>query len=259
MALWIVVGVVAVALAMLVPRVAVQASAAANRRERLRDDSVFFEKCMTSAPRWNRVNRAIPAPPRCRICYAPFGGLGFVLGVRPSRQNPNYCDSCFEKAPDGGHAMDIGVLAARVSIPGVVASDRDPAEVSEFAGRFQRRAAEVLADCDAIIDTPTGVGVVGLFLPAMATLGDRTCEVMVDAARRIVGDDADPVTVGLAFGPALVGNVGSSGLKELTALGEAVDGAVRCQLAADSGEIVISDGVRSRLPDPADLTGLRTI
>ena len=256
---------VGLAIALAVPRIAVPAKAAANRRKRERDDTFFFQECMTSSPRWNRINRAIPAPPRCRICAAPFGGLGVVLGVRPSRLNRNYCDSCFERAPVGGHEMEIGVLVARVSIPGIVASDRDPTEAAAFAGRFRRRAGEVLAGCDAILDVDgrdgVGVGIVGLFLPVMATLGDRTCEVMVEAARRITkdeeGDATAPVTVGLDFGPALVGNVGSSDVKQFTAVGEAVDGAVRRQLAAEPGQIVISERVRSQLPGPHATVGLR--
>jgi hypothetical protein len=38
-----------------------------------------------------RLYRRLPSDPRCRFCLGPFGGAGKVLGIRPSRKNPNFC------------------------------------------------------------------------------------------------------------------------------------------------------------------------
>jgi adenylate cyclase len=44
---------------------------------------------------FHRVFRLLPGPPRCKVCYNPFGGIGGKLcalfGFRPSRKNPLIC------------------------------------------------------------------------------------------------------------------------------------------------------------------------
>lgn len=44
--------------------------------------------------RWFRI---LPTKPRCKICSAPFGGLGgMVLRMRgrgPSQKNPHFCNT----------------------------------------------------------------------------------------------------------------------------------------------------------------------
>jgi adenylate cyclase len=41
------------------------------------------------------VFRYLPSAPRCKECFAPFGGIGGriarLAGKRPSRKNPNLC------------------------------------------------------------------------------------------------------------------------------------------------------------------------
>jgi len=43
----------------------------------------------------HRVFRYLPSPPRCKVCFNPFGGMGGklvgLLGFRPSRKNPRIC------------------------------------------------------------------------------------------------------------------------------------------------------------------------
>ena len=40
----------------------------------------------------------LPSNPRCQICYSPFasfgGALARMFGVRGSRLNPNFCNTC---------------------------------------------------------------------------------------------------------------------------------------------------------------------
>jgi adenylate cyclase len=44
---------------------------------------------------FRKVLKFIPQEPRCRLCAAPFAGVGAplmrLMGKRPSNQNPNWC------------------------------------------------------------------------------------------------------------------------------------------------------------------------
>jgi len=43
----------------------------------------------------HRIFRHLPSPPRCKVCFNPFGGIGGKIaglaGFRPSRKNPRIC------------------------------------------------------------------------------------------------------------------------------------------------------------------------
>src|SRR5437016_7225721 len=86
------------------------------------------------------VMRRFPADPRCRICRAPYGGIGGRvmrrLGFGPSRKNPNLCSTCFERAPMGGVEMEIGVLFADVRGFTSLAEGMTPDDVAEVLNRF---------------------------------------------------------------------------------------------------------------------------
>jgi adenylate cyclase len=59
------------------------------------------------------------------------------------------------------------------------------------------------------------------------------------------------IGVGLDFGNAYVGNVGSGEVKDFTAIGDVVNTAARLQAAAASGEIVMSTRVYDRAGEHA--------
>src|ERR1700730_1410090 len=64
------------------------------------------------------IFKALPSRTRCRMCDAPFAGIGGKVvrpfGWRPSRKNPNFCDSCIERFAHGGVEIDVAVLFADV-------------------------------------------------------------------------------------------------------------------------------------------------
>jgi adenylate cyclase len=226
-----------------------------DRRRRERDDNYLFSACASGVmSRYRRIFRLIPADPRCRVCLVPFGGLGRLLRIQPSRKNPNHCRACYEMAPLGASDMEVGVLFADIRGFTSWCDGRAPEEVESALNRFYAAFTSVLAECDAIIDKMVGDEVMALFLPAFPSLREKACEVMVQSAEEIVrrlavGEQTLPVGVGVNFGVARVGNVGDEWVKDFTAVGDVVNTAARLQGCAQPGQIVMSDAVFERLDD----------
>jgi len=236
------------------PRLHARALAAYFAKRTAHNDEGFFVDCRRGV--WpNRIFRALPAPPRCALCFQPFSGIGrYLLGAKPSRKNPKVCDVCFARAPIGGHAMDIGVFFADVRGYTALAEREGDAATARLLNRFYRVATDVLVERFAIIDKLVGDEVMALFVPEFLTLGDRTCEIMVEAALALLnavgyGGGAAwlPLGIGLHYGPAQVGNVGAGDVKDFTAIGDVVNTAARLQGVAKAGTVLLSDEVYARV------------
>lgn len=164
------------------------------------------------------------------------------LGFGPSRKNPRLCAECFEKAPAGGRQMNVGVLFADVRGFTSLAERRDPEALTELLNRFYGAAVDALCH-HAIIDKFVGDQVMALYLPQL--LGDGAVEHMVADALDLLAAAPDELSVGvgLDYGTAFVGNVGSGEVKDFTAIGDVVNTAARLQACAVEGEIIISTRV----------------
>jgi adenylate cyclase len=207
-----------------------------------------------------RVMRVLPSAPRCACCRAPFGGVGGrivrPLGLGPSRKNPQLCALCFEKAPMGGYDMEIGVLFADIRGFTSMAERSEPGAMAELLNRFYATATQILCR-HAIIDKLVGDEVMALYLPML--FDDDVAQHMVTDARELLqaagyGAADEPwvkLGVGLDYGRAFVGNVGSGAVKDFTAIGDVVNTASRLQGAAAGGEIVISSRVHALAGDHA--------
>ena len=172
------------------------------------------------------------------------------VGFAPSRKNPRLCDRCFEKAPMGGVEMDVGILFADVRGFTALAERQAPDAVAALLNRFYSTAVDVLCE-HAIIDKLVGDQVMALYLPGVFP-GVPAQHMVLDAHELLVASgyrERRPwveLGIGLDFGSAFVGNVGSGGVKDFTAIGDVVNTAARLQAAAASGEIVMSSRVHER-------------
>jgi adenylate cyclase len=233
--------------------------AVARNRTELRgapEDVNFFELMDNHMPRaFLRVMRHLPSEPRCRLCNAPYGGVGGKImrrvGFGPSRKNPSLCNTCFEKAPMGGVEMQIGVLFADVRGFTSQAETMAPQQVAELLNRFYACATSVLIR-SAVIDKMVGDEVMALYIPQL--LGAHWEDELVRDARALLGavgfESGAPwlrLGVGLDVGQAFVGNVGSGDVKDFTALGDVVNTASRLQASAEAGQIVLSERLFRRL------------
>jgi adenylate cyclase len=220
---------------------------------RTQDDQIVFLACRgKSFPSARRFYRWLPSDPRCRLCCVPFGGVGKVVGIAPSRKNPEFCTDCIEAAPIGTYEKEVGILFADIRGFTAWSEDRSPAEVADRLTRFYAVASSVLTKDDALVEF-IGDQVMALYLPDFPSLRERMPEVMISAAERLLaelgrrqGDDALLVGVGLHVGVASVGNVGRGGTKDFTAAGDVVNTAARLQSSALAGQIVLSAELYAR-------------
>jgi adenylate cyclase len=212
-------------------------------------DVDFFKLMERHLPRtFVRVMRHLPRDPRCRLCKAPYGGIGGRVmrrfGYGPSRKNPGLCNTCFEMAPMGGVEMEIGVLFADVRGFTAMSQDMAPDDVAALLKPFYASATKILSR-SAIIDKLVGDEVMALYVPQL--LSKDFEDDMVRDALDLLADSRVRIGVGLDVGSAYVGNVGSGEVKDFTALGDVVNTASRLQSAAEAGQVVVSERLLGRL------------
>jgi adenylate cyclase len=197
----------------------------------------------------------IPSDPRCKLCNAPFHGVGApfmrLMGRTSSNLNPQFCKICLETTPVGGAETDLTILFADVRGSTGLAEDQSPAQYGQLINRFYNSTSEVLTHTDAIIPRFAGDAVIGLYVPGFA--GHEHARLALEAARQILqktghGDQQGPwipVGVGVHSGKAFVGKIGSEGVADITALGDSANIAARLSSAAGAGEALFSDAALS--------------
>jgi adenylate cyclase len=211
----------------------------------------FFEFFGHALPRRGvRLVSHLPSAPRCEACGNPFGGWGGALmrrvGKGPSRKNPRWCDVCFEKAPDGGATLQIGVLFADVRGSTALAESTTPESFASTINQFYADVTQVVVR-HGIVDKLIGDEVMGLYFPPLTADG-RYVDAMVSDAREILQvvrsrRSQSPlleVGIGLDIGPAFVGMVGEGEVRDFTAIGDVVNTAARLQEVAKGDQIVMS-------------------
>jgi adenylate cyclase len=82
----------------------------------------------------------------------PFGGVGKVMGIRPSAMNPNYCRSCFEAMPTTTHEREVGVLFADLRGFTSWSETHSSSDAADLVSRFYANANRALTSDDAFVD-----------------------------------------------------------------------------------------------------------
>jgi adenylate cyclase len=201
---------------------------------------------------FRRVLKAIPHEPRCRLCAAPFAGVGAplmrLMGKSPSDKNPNWCSSCFTfmRKHHGGAEIECTLLFADVRGSTTLAEGMSAGAFREQMERYYDTAAKTVFENDGVVDKFVGDELVAMFFPLLA--GDHHAECGLAAARALLAAtghaDPDgpwiPVGAGLHTGTAWVGAVGEGVHVSITALGDAVNTTARLASAAAAGEILVT-------------------
>src|SRR5919108_4781157 len=220
-----------------------------------RTNEEAWERILTgNDPGLQRIRRiwgALPSPPRCKLCNAPFRGPGGVLmravGRGQSQLNRRLCKWCLEavdKQP-GGAEIDISVLFADVRGSTAIAERMAPADFSRLMSRFYGAAARVIDDWDGIVDKFVGDSAVALFIPGFA--GSDHAANAIAAARGLLEQTGNggpepwvPIGAGVHTGRSFVGTVGEGDALDFTALGDTVNTGARLAGLAGPGEILVS-------------------
>jgi adenylate cyclase len=92
-----------------------------------------------------RAFRRIPSPPRCKLCAAPFAGLGGLIlrhaGYRQSPGNPALCTKCISvlrKRQLTGVEIPITLLFSDIRGSTAMGERMRPADFHAFLDRFYR-------------------------------------------------------------------------------------------------------------------------
>ena len=217
--------------------------------------SILTTGFSTNENRYRQLFGRLPSNPRCRICNAPFKGIGgsvvrILLDKRQSNLNPNLCNACekFAIENQGGAEIELSLLFADVRGSTTLAEKMSALQFSQLINRFYNSVTDVLIRSDALIDRLVGDQVIGLFVPGFA--GSEHAQHAIKAAQDIMvatghgmPDRARiPLGIGVHTGTAFVGAVGSKdGTMDITVLGDAANTAARLSSSAADGEILVSE------------------
>jgi adenylate cyclase len=218
-----------------------------------------------------RILRRIPSAPRCKMCAAPFGGLGApimrLVGRAPWDKNHHYCGVCFTVLQNlpGGAEIECSLLFADVRGSTHLAEQMSPYDFRQLRARFYETAADVLVEHDAIVDKFVGDEVVAIFIPALAGEVHAARAIASAQALMIATGNAGsvpawlPLGAGVHTGTAFVGSVGRGRGAELTALGDVVNVAARLASAASAGEILCTSIAANAAAFPTEGLELRRL
>ena len=219
-------------------------------------DEAYWHDYLTrgsSAERYGRLLlKRVPSDPRCRLCAAPFAGVGGtvmrLIGKQPSNSNPRMCNACFVnlRRHHGGAEVDGSLLFADIRGSTTLAESMSPREFHDLLGRFYTTAIKVVFDHDGAIDKFVGDELVAYFFPLLS--GDRHAARAVEAAEALLratghADPAGPwlpVGAGVNSGRVWFGAVGDGDYTELTALGDRVNVTARLASIAQAGEVLVT-------------------
>ena len=196
--------------------------------------------------------RRVPHGPRCKVCSAPFGGVGgaatkLILHGR-AIANPTMCNTCFKSLAShpGGTELDISVLFADIRGSTALAETIGAVAFRAALQTFYGLAAAAIEAQGGFVDKYLGDGVMAEFIPILA--GEAHADRAITAALDLVAAversrlpaSGFRVGAGVHRGSAFVGVLGSGQTFDFSALGDPVNVAARLGSIAEPGEVLVS-------------------
>ena len=199
--------------------------------------------------------RILPHDPRCKLCNAPFHGIGGMVvgalyGRKQSSLNPRFCNVCeeFAKKFPGGAEVEMSMLFADVRGSTALSEQMTSIEFSKLINRFYVGSTKAIAEEDGLVEKLAGDAVAAFWGAGFA--GKDYVARTIRAAQnisRLMQSQNIPVGIGVHAGMAFFGAMGSSeGLVDISAIGEEVNAAARLASKAAAGEIIVSETALER-------------
>jgi adenylate cyclase len=192
-----------------------------------------------------RAFRRIPSDPRCKLCAAPFGGLGGLIfkqaGYKQSL-NPALCTKCItelRKRHMTGVEIPITLLFSDLRGSTAIGEQMRPADFHIFLDSFYQLASNSIAAHDGIIDKVVGDEVIGLFFGGISGPHHAAAAVAaaIDLAERAGQANTTTSAVSIPVGTAVHTGEAFVGA---TRLGTADDDFTALASAAVAGEVIVS-------------------
>lgn len=212
--------------------------------------------------------RILPHEPRCKLCNAPFHGIGGMMvdalyGRRQSSLNPRFCNVCesYAKKFPGGAEVEMSMLFVDVRGSTALSEQMTPMEFQKLINRFFIEATRAIGEEDGLVEKLAGDAVAAFWGAGFA--GPDYTAKTVRAAKKILKSMSRqkiPVGIGVHTGVAYFGSMGSEdGLINISAIGDEVNTAARLASKAAAGEIIVSEQALHKAGIPADGLELRSL
>jgi adenylate cyclase len=208
---------------------------------------------------FRRRMRMFPSEPRCKLCAAPFGGIGGriapLFGFGRWEGNQALCRACFTRFDEdepGGAEISVSLLFADIRGSTGLAERIGPAAYKRVLDSFYRLTSTAVLDHNGLVDKFVGDEIVALFIPAIAGadhVGPAVAagRALLEAVGRPDASPSGPIPVGVAVhtGPSFVGVIGQKSAWDFTAVGDPVNTTARLAQEAKAGELLISTDAAS--------------
>jgi adenylate cyclase len=210
----------------------------------------FMTDAFAVEKRMYRFFNILPHDPRCKLCHAPFQGIGGMMvgalyGRRQSSLNPRFCNVCedFAQKFPGGAEVEMSMLFADVRGSTTLSERMTPIEFQKLINRFYVGATNAIAEEDGLVEKLAGDAVAAFWGAGFAGQDyvARTIRAAQNISQRMQKQNI-PVGIGVHAGVAYFGAMGSAeGLVDISAIGEEVNTAARLASKAAAGEIIVSE------------------
>jgi len=182
-----------------------------------------------------------------------------VVGLKPSRMNPNTCTFCelmFSRVMKATKiTIDATILFADLRAYTRLSQEISPAEMGNLLDLFYDECAAAIWEHDGLLNKTIGDAVMAVFnFPIkqddharQALLAAREIQQRLAARKKETGLEFG-VGIGLQSGEVSFGEFGRSH-RDLTAIGTVVNTAARVQAVAEPGEILVTETMRERVGD----------
>jgi adenylate cyclase len=204
---------------------------------------------------FQRFHRLLPSPPRCKMCFVPFGGIGGVVmrwrGKGPSQRNPHFCNACdaFITAFPGGAEVELSILFVDVRNSVGLAERLGPTAFSSIMKKFYTAATQSLIDTDGFVIEFIGDAVAGIYPPGFC--GPDHARKAIAAAEHLLRgkmptapDGSElPIGVGVHTGTVFIGTVAGAegGYHDVQPLGDNVNVTARLSSMATPAHALVSE------------------